>query len=195
MIEVKIETDDDVKVYEFPENWDEVTVEKFCNVYRQNYDNVTEFEGSIYLLSALSGIEKEIIEMMDIKDFRNLLDKLKFIKEDVIKTEVESIVIGEDEYFLQVDFNKFTTGEIITIEMILKKADNNIYQVMSELLCVFLRKKNGDKLEKFKTKMLERKELFDNIPISKIYHIFNFFLAGSDLFANNMKDYTEKLYQ
>ena len=133
--------------------------------------------------------------MMDINDFRNLLDKLKFIKEDVIKTEVESIVIGEDEYFLQLDFNKFTTGEIITIEMILKKADNNIYQVMSELLCVFLRKKNGDKLEKFKTKMLERKELFDNIPISKIYHIFNFFLAGSDLFANNMKDYTEKLYQ
>ena len=55
MIEVKIETDDDVKVYEFPENWDEVTVEKFCNVYRQNYDNITEFEGSIYLLSALSG--------------------------------------------------------------------------------------------------------------------------------------------
>ena len=56
MIEVKIETDDDVKVYEFPENWDEVTVEKFCNVYRQNYDNITEFEGSIYLLSAISGI-------------------------------------------------------------------------------------------------------------------------------------------
>ena len=69
-------------------------------------------------------------------------------------------MIGEDEYFLQVDFNKFTTGEIITIEMILKKADNNIYQVMSELLCVFLRKKNGDKFEKFKTKMLERKEIF-----------------------------------
>ena len=62
MIEVKIETDDEVKVYEFPENWDEITVEKFCNVYRQNYDNGTEFEGSIYLLSALSGIEKEIIE-------------------------------------------------------------------------------------------------------------------------------------
>ena len=32
--------------------------------------------------------------MMDIKDFKNLLDTLKFIKEDVIKTEVESIVIG-----------------------------------------------------------------------------------------------------
>jgi hypothetical protein len=121
MIEVKIETDEDVMVYQFPENWDEVTVEKFCNVYRTNYENYTEFESSIILLSALSGIEREVIEMMDVDDFKMLLDKLKFIKEEVVKTDVESIKIGEDEYYLHSDFNKFTTGEIITIEMILKR--------------------------------------------------------------------------
>jgi hypothetical protein len=192
MIEVKIETDDELLTYEFPENWDEVTVQKFCNVYKNNYDNYTEFESSMILLSTLSGIQREIVEMMDINDFKMLLDKLKFIKDEVIKTDVESIKIGEDEYYLHSDFNKFTTGEIITIEMILKNADNNLFKVMSELLCVFLRKKNNNgKLEKFKTSMLERKEIFDKIPVSQIYHIFNFFLAGSDLFNNNTKDYTE----
>ena len=192
MIEVKIETDDELLTYKFPENWDEVTVEKFCNVYKNNYENYTEFESSMILLSTLSGIQRDIIEMMDLDDFKMLLDKLKFIKDEVIKTDVESIKVGEDEYYLHSDFNKFTTGEIITIEMILKKADNNLFKVMSELLCVFLRKKNNNgKLEKFKTSMLERKEIFDNIPVSQIYHIFNFFLAGSDLFNNNTRDYTE----
>jgi hypothetical protein len=192
MIEVKIETDDELLTYKFPENWDEVTVEKFCNVYKNNYENYTEFESSMILLSTLSGIQRDIIEMMDLDDFKMLLDKLKFIKDEVIKTDVESIKVGEDEYYLHSDFNKFTTGEIITIEMILKKADNNLFKVMSELLCVFLRKKNNNgKLEKFKTSMLERKDIFDNIPVSQIYHIFNFFLAGSDLFNNNTRDYTE----
>jgi hypothetical protein len=196
MIEVKIETDEDVMVYQFPENWDEVTVEKFCNVYRTNYENYTEFESSIILLSALSGIEREVIEMMDVDDFKMLLDKLKFIKEEVVKTDVESIKIGEDEYYLHSDFNKFTTGEIITIEMILKSVDNNLFGVMSELLCVFLRKKNSSgKMEKFKTSMLERKQMFNQVSVSQVYHIFNFFLAGSDLFNNNTKDYTESSYQ
>lgn len=196
MIEVKIETDEDVMLYNFPENWDEVTVEKFCNVYKNNYENYTEFESSIILLSSLSGIERDVIEMMDVNDFKNLLDKLKFIKEEVVKTEVESIKIDGDEYYLHSDFNKFTTGEIITIEMILKSADNNLFSVMSELLCVFLRKKNDNgKLEKFKTSMLERKKMFNQVSVSQVYHIFNFFLAGSDLFNNNTKDYTESNYQ
>lgn len=196
MIEVKIETDEDVMLYNFPENWDEVTVEKFCNVYKNNYETYTEFESSIILLSSLSGIERDVIEMMDVNDFKNLLDKLKFIKEEVVKTEVESIKIDGDEYYLHSDFNKFTTGEIITIEMILKSADNNLFSVMSELLCVFLRKKNDNgKLEKFKTSMLERKKMFNQVSVSQVYHIFNFFLAGSDLFNNNTKDYTESNYQ
>jgi hypothetical protein len=77
MIEVKIETDEDVMVYQFPENWDEVTVEKFCNVYKNNYENYTEFESSIILLSALSGIEREVIEMMDVDDFKNVVRQIE----------------------------------------------------------------------------------------------------------------------
>ena len=193
MIEVKIDTDQEIKTYEFPDSWEEVTVKQFCDIYTHNFDNYNEFESSIVLLSIISGIEREIIEMMDVDDFKMLLDKLKFIKEDVKKVETDSIKIGEDEYFLQMDFDRFTTGEIITIEMILEKANNNLFKVISELLCVFLRKKtDSGRLEKFKTTMLQRKTMFESVKIAEIYHIFGFFLTGKNSLTNNMTDYTEK---
>jgi hypothetical protein len=193
MIEVKIDTDQEIKTYEFPGDWDEVTVKQFCDIYTHNFDNYNEFESSIVLLSIISGIEREIIEMMDVDDFKMLLDKLKFIREDVKRIETDSIKIGEDEYFLQMDFDRFTTGEIITIEMILEKADNNLFKVISELLCVFLRKKtDSGRLEKFKTTMLQRKTMFESVKIAEIYHIFGFFLTGKNSLTNNMTDYTEK---
>jgi hypothetical protein len=64
MIEVKIDTDPEIKTYEFPGDWDEVTVKQFCDIYTHNFDNYNEFESSIVLLSIISGIEREIIEMI-----------------------------------------------------------------------------------------------------------------------------------
>ena len=192
MIEIKIDDDNEVKSYFFPETWDEITVKQFCDVYKIKNDEYTQLEYSMLLLYCLSGIERETIELMNIEDFKMLLDKLKFIRDEVQKTDVESIIIGEDEYYLHSDFNRFTTGEIITIEMIMKQANNNLFEVMGDLLCVFLRKKkdNGN-LEKFKTTFMQRKEEFNNLPVSQVYHIFNFFLTGEHSFNNNTKDFIE----
>jgi hypothetical protein len=190
MIEVKIETDEDELLYQFPENWDEVTVKQFCDVFRNNYDNHSSFYASVLLMSALTGVDKEIIEMMDVDDFKMLLEKLKFMQEDVVRSEDKSIIINDEEYFLHTDFSKYTTGEIITIEVLLEQAQNNVITIMTELLCVFLRKKNSKgNIEKFKTSFMARKEEFETLPISKIYHIFSFFLGGRNTFINNTKDF------
>jgi hypothetical protein len=190
MIEVKIETDEDELLYQFPENWDEVTVKQFCDVFRNNYDEHNNFYGSVLLMSALTGVDKEVIEMMDVDDFKMLLEKLKFMQQDVVKSEDESIIINDEEYFLYNDFSKYTTGEIITIEILLEQAENNVIRIMPELLCVFLRKKNAKgNIEKFKTSFMTRKQEFETLPISKIYHIFSFFLGGRNTFINNTKDF------
>ena len=190
MIEVKIETDEDELLYHFPENWDEVTVKQFCDVFRNNYDNHSSFYASVLLMSALTGVDKEIIEMMDVDDFKMLLEKLKFMQEDVIRSEDDKIVINNEEYFLHNDFSKYTTGEIITIEILLEQAQNNVITIMTELLCVFLRKKNSKgNIEKFKTSFMARKQEFETLPISKIYHIFGFFLDIKNIYTNNTKDF------
>lgn len=190
MIEVKIETDEEDLLYHFPENWDEITVKQFCDVFRKDYEGKNSFYSSVVLMSALTGVKQDIIEMMDIEDFKMLLGKLKFMQEEVKRSDDERIFINDEEYFLYTDFSKYTTGEIITIELLLEQGGNNVISVMPELLCVFLRKKTAKgNIEKFKTSFMERQYDFNKLPISKIYHIFNFFLDGKNTSTNNIKDF------
>jgi hypothetical protein len=187
MIEINIELDDEVKTYEFPTSWSEVTIDKFKNLYTINKDIHSGMFYTFEVLHQLTGIDRDIIEQIDYEDFSKLVEQMKFIYEPIQEKKGESIIVDGEEYFLNTEFNKYTAGEIISIETILTSANNEIFKVMPELLCIFLRKKKeSGKLEKYKTSYMERKELFKNIKIDEINHIFTFFLTGRDSSANNI---------
>jgi hypothetical protein len=190
MITIQIEIDEEVKDFNFPTSWEEVTVEQFIKIFTEKSVSENGLMATVKIISAISGIDEELIMMMGIEDFKNLSKHLSFIEETMEIKNVEYIELEGDKYYLYTDFNKLTTGEIITIETLMEAKNGNIYEVMGELLCVFLRKKkdNGD-FEKFKTNMLQRKTLFMKANISDIHHIFNFFLDGRNLFNHNTRDY------
>jgi hypothetical protein len=192
MIEVKIEAEDKSHIYSFPENWNEVTVKQFVRLYQSNNPNNNELMGAVTLISAISNIPEGLLMQMDINDFKNLSTKANFIAQEVEKTDVDYIELEGDRYYLYTEFNKLTTGEVITIETILEGSQYDIYKVMGDLLCLFLRKKDEQgKFEKFSTDMFKRKEMFMDVPISNIYHVFGFFLDGRNSSQSNMKDYTK----
>lgn len=191
MIEVNIELEGTNHTYNVPENWDEVSVEKFMNVYRHKNPNNNELLGAVNLISALSDIDTSVLLQMDIDDFKTLANSITFITEEVPRTEMDYIQIGDDRFYLYSEFNKLTTGEVITIETLLDSVEFDVHKIMVDLLCLFLRKKDQEgKFEKFTTDMLKRKDLFLNVPITQIYHIFGFFLAGENTSPNNTKDST-----
>jgi len=191
MIEVKINMDGNETIYSFPENWDEVTVRQFAELYKTSNPNNNDLLGAVNIISSLAGIQQDVLLQMDIKDFKELSNKLTFITEEIPKTEVEYLELNGDRYYLYTEFNKYTTGEVITIETLMEGAQNDINKIIPEILCLFLRKKdeNGN-FEKFTTDMLRRKELFMDVPVSNIYHLFLFFSTGSNTSINNTKDYT-----
>ena len=94
MIEVKIETDEEELLYHFPENWDEITVKQFCDVFKKDYEGKNAFYSSVILMSALTGVKQDIIEMMDIEDFKMLLEKLKFKVKIELDSSMESYIIS-----------------------------------------------------------------------------------------------------
>lgn len=193
MITVNIELEEETKTYDFPTSWDEVSVEKFMKIYTASDIKYEGILGSVKVLSAISGIDEDILMMMDINDFKNLADQLAFVNTDVPKQDIDCIEVGGDKYYLYSDFNKFTTGEIITIELLLEQGGGNIFPVMLDLLCVFLRRKKEDgSFEKFNTNFMNRKELFKNVPISQIFHIFAFFLTINNSSNKNIVDYLVK---
>ena len=193
MKKVTIEIDDEVKDYDLPSNWDDITLDEFIRLFSIDRSELNPLELSIKTIEVLVGINEEILLMMKSADFETLATELSFTTEDVKAVNVDFITIGGEDYYIKNNFNQLTMGEIISIETILDEADNNIFKVMDKLLCIFLRKKkeNG-KLETFKGEFMERATLFRKTPISQIYNVFNFFLTGGTLSDANTKDYSEK---
>ena len=193
MKKVTIEIDDEVKDYDLPSTWDDITLDEFIRLFSIDRSELNPLELSIKTIEVLVGINEEILLMMKSDDFETLATELSFTTEDVKAVNVDFITIGGEDCYIKNNFNQLTMGEIISIETILDEADNNIFKVMDKLLCIFLRKKkeNG-KLETFKGEFMERATLFRKTPISQIYNVFNFFLTGGTLSDANTKDYSEK---
>lgn len=186
MIEINIELDDEVKQYQFPTDWSEVSVEQFGKLYSIDKNIHSGMFFMFEVLHQLTGIDRDIIEQIDYESFTELVKNLKFVYEPIKEKKSESVIVEDEEYFLYSEFNKFTAGEIISIETILQSSNGDFVKVMPQLLCIFLRKKkeNG-KLEKYKTSFMERVEKFKHIKVDEINHIFSFFLTGRDSSPNN----------
>lgn len=191
MVEVNIEIEGLNKTYNIPTSWDEVSVRQFNQLYRFKNENSNELLGVVNLISAISDIDTSILLQMDIDDFKSLTSQVEFVTTEVPKVEVDYLEVNGDKYYLYTDFNKLTTGEVITLETILESSNFDIHKVMTDLLCLFLRKKDSEgRFEKFTTDMLKRKDMFLELPVSQIYHVFGFFLGGRNTSKNNTKDST-----
>lgn len=192
MISVEITIDDEVRQYEFPNSWSEITIDKYKKLHSIPKSEENNLMYSFDLLNAISGIEKDILYLMDIEDFKSLIDQLKFIYTPIESSQVDYVELNGDKYYLHTDYSKYTAGEIISIDTILKKHDHNYVLCIDELLCIFLRKKIDDKIEKFTTDLFKRRELFSTISISDVNNVFVFFLTGNNSSINNTKDSLQK---
>ena len=192
MVKLNLEIDDEVREFNIPENWDEVTIEQFINLFSFERQGMTELNIATRTINVFTGIDEDLLLMMNYNDFQQIIGVLQFTNKDMAPQVVDYVELNGEKYYLRKDFDKFTMGEIISIETILSSSENNILKVMDKLLCIFLRKKkeNG-KFEPFKGEMMDRVELFRTAPVSKIHHIFNFFLDGGTLSTSNMKDFLE----
>ena len=192
MINLKLEIDDEVREFNLPENWDEVTIGDFVKLFSFNREGLTTIELSVKVINILTGIDEELVMMMNITDFEKLVEVFNFTTKELEPVNVESIELEGEVYYLKSDFAKLTMGEVISIETILQSADGNLFKVMDKLLCIFLRKKkeNG-KLEAFKGEFMDRVNIFKNAPITKVYNIFSFFLTGGNTLEDNTKDFLE----
>lgn len=167
------------KEYKVPENWGEVSLEVFEQIASVSLDGGNDMLESIKLLCSVTGMSMEDAYLLPIDELPQILEVLKFANNPVDEKEVESVIIEGEEYFLKKDFDKMTTGEVLSIDMISKKHEGKIEKGMSEMMCVFLRKKVDGKLEPFKAEFMERAELFrKNVMVSDIYQMFLFFSNG-----------------
>jgi hypothetical protein len=193
MVKVNLEINEEIKEFSIPQNWEEVNVEQFINLFSFEREGVSEFKILTKTINIFTGIDEDLLMMMNYNDFQQIVEVLSFTSKDLEPEVVDYVEIDGETYFLKKDFDKYTMGEIISIETLLSSSESNILKVMDKLLCIFLRKKNENgKFEPFTGDMMDRVEIFRKAPVSKIHHIFTFFLDGGTLSTTNTKDYSVK---
>jgi len=192
MTQLNLEIDGEQMIFQIPDSWNEVTVEKFTNIWKINREGMTSIEITIAVVNILTGIDEDYLYMMSPNEFAQITSIIEFTNHDVKGTDVEFITVDDEKYYLKKDFDKLTMGEVISLELLIEQASGNIMSKMPEMLCIFLRKKDGDKLESFKKGFMERAEAFKQVSIADVNDIFLFFSDGGNSSTNNMKESLEK---
>ncbi len=191
MVKINLNIDGKEQEFNIPEGWTEVTVEQSMALYAMNREDKTDIELVVEVISILSKMDEEFLYMMTPDDFNKLVNVVKFTNDEVKGELADSVMIGDEEYFLKKDFNLLTMGEIISIESIMKQHNNNHSAATLKLLCIFLRKKIDGELESFRNTFMQREELFKELIITDVNNLFLFFLDGKDLLESNMKESLE----
>ena len=191
MIDLKIEVDDEVMEFTVPESWADVTVGQYVDSVNLNREGLSDIDLMIEMLSIFSNVDREISEMMDYESFNKLVMTFQFLEKEITNVVKDFVELDGETYFLKKDFESLTMGELISIEAIIAKYED-LTKAMPELLCIFLRKKTKKgKLEKFKTSMMGRAEMFKKVSIEEVHQIFFYFSDGKNISSGNMKDSLE----
>ena len=119
MIKLNLEIDDEVKEFSIPESWDEVNVEQFVKLFSFEREGMTELKIITKTINVFTGIDEELLMMMNYGDFHKIVGVLQFTGKDMEPQIVDFIELEGEKYYLRKDFDKFTMGEIISIETIL----------------------------------------------------------------------------
>jgi len=195
MIRLDIEIDDVSKSFSFPNTWEEITISQYRKIHSINKPEGNSLEYIFNIIHALTNVDMELLTQISYTDFKMLMEELNFLFQPVKNTQVEFITIDGENYYLYTDFNKYTAGEIISIDTILQRNQHDYISCIEELLCIFLRKKIDGKIEKFNTDLFHRKTMFENCKITEVNNIFSFFLSGKSSLETNTKDYSKKTPQ
>ena len=179
MKKLEVEVDGELKNFTIPEKWSEVSVWQTMQLYSLESEEHNSIEKIVKIVNILTGVDEEMLYQMTQDQFMELTNTINFTNDEIKGELKDCIKIGAEEYYIKKDFDKLTLGEIISIDTIMQNNNNNLSKSMTELLCIFLRKKNANgKLESFKSDFMEREETFRDIPITDINNLFLFFLDG-----------------
>jgi|GEM_PF-6699925 len=197
MVKIKLEE----KEYLMPENYDEMTLDAFIRITKVQESGLQyEFQEMflIKMLEALIGVEGGDLDELTLEDLANLAEKLKYLLTEPKPKKVDKIVIGDITYAFPDNYNKLTTGEIISIRTLNegKSTGESILNLLSIILRPAILQVDSEtgreywKRVKFDAQNLEhRKRIFGNLPVLECLYSVNFFLTGRETLTELTQDF------
>lgn len=175
MIKLTINHKNEVLEFNIPNNWDDITVEKFQVLANSNKDGLSELEAIVQSISLLTDIPEDLLYKFSLDNFKLISSNFEFLNKEIKDDFKDKITINDETYYVKKDFKDLSLGESVSFDIILSKSEGNLMRCMDMLLTIFLRRKINGELEEYDTKFSNRAELFKDIKIVDVYNLFGFF--------------------
>jgi hypothetical protein len=174
------------KEYNLPENWSEVTVEKFEKIMRHSsflseYKSQTLF--ALEMFGLLLDCPVEEIKKLSKDSFSVLSEKCAWANEEIKSSLRNEFHINDKVYIAVKDFNKLSMGDAVSLEIMIGESKNE--EILGNILPMLIRKakpvvKNGESvLEAGEFNADEYNELRDlfkkNIMVTDVIGLKDFF--------------------
>ena len=117
-----------------PTTWNDITLEKYINLRPVLNTEMKPIERIINTLCILTGEKKETIRNISLEQYRELIDKMKFLNTELpTKLKNKRFKIGDKYYEFQLDAKKLLFGEYINAMELLQNAANNEEVIFNNL--------------------------------------------------------------
>ncbi len=177
MITIKIGKEE----FELPEKWEEVTLGQFVDIANIKADQYGETEKAVKILGILSRTNKEDVwKSLELDQFNEVLNEFKWLDETPKPIKKNEWIIGDVKFGIKTDFTKLNTGEMISLETLLKDNKTDLQPIEIAFGVLFREKNEDGSLKEFNADtMLEIIQfLKDNVLICEIIGVTAFFLNG-----------------
>lgn len=162
----------DFGVWKVPTKWEDITLKQFQEIERYYADKDEKFDARD-VIHILCDKTVDEVNMLPMQFTEQILDKMLFLQEKPEQGEAtNSITIDGEVYSINV-MEKLKTGEYIALDSVLK---NDRYDY-SSFLAILCRKKGEIYDSKYEAELFEeRKKMWDEQSVMKIFPIISFFL-------------------
>ena len=160
----------DLGEFTVPTSWDDITLLMYEDMERY-YADKDEPVRLLDVLHILTNKTEDEINDLPVEALDLITEKLSFIKDEPKVESTNKITIDGEDYIINT-MEKLKLGEYVALDAA-KKNDQFDFASMLAILC----RKNGEKYDStFEAEMFQkRKEMFEKIPITKVFGLINFF--------------------
>jgi hypothetical protein len=194
------------KDFNLPTEWEEITLGTYLKLSEigSSLENKYAFN-ELYVmrvLEILTGADSGDLDDLTIQALNELSSKISYLNSEPKMDIFQHIEIEGKDYAFPEDLYQITAGEYISIKT-LQEHEKNPTEFYLHLLSILLRPaKKIKNLETGKDKWIQekfhaenlcfRRDLYKNLPITKVLGTINFFLNGKDMLKDPIRDFTKE---
>jgi hypothetical protein len=179
------------KTFQYPENWQELSVKRYVNIARLQENKTDEILGELFLLKmieALCDAEDGELDDLTLEIVHEISTTINFLQDNCEFPTTKYLEIDGVTYVFPNDLNKLTMGEYISMKTFQENLKSQA-EAMPYILAIILRpgqivkdEETGEEKwvqDKFTANNIEwRKNLFLEQPVYNMMGPINFFLGG-----------------